>query len=287
MNQTGSKSQAITFVVILIFFSVLFATAWWSGDSQEDDPLADEPIQARPTPQGPSSDYMNRMAQLGSGGSSPERNPGWRQAAVPPLPGGLDIFRSGVFDTYRGYVGAINIRVRRIDPDNYGVWYNMLSDSDGKQQFLSLRFCKRLSFMGNDKVEDFLEVLREMPAPCPLTTSAVALGESQTDAGFLFKELKLVSGDQATELVGVVSNQQKIRREFANFNFQLLAAEQPDQVRESGFFSAVSLLPQGQSEFRVPLQTEDLPEDLAIKIWVHYTATEAPKNLGERIATVQ
>lgn len=270
MPASQKSSQAITFAVVAVFFAVMFGSAWWFNGPDPSPPVE---TTARRTPAGPSGQDYARMAQ--------SRTPGWRMLTTPSLPAGFDIFRSGTFDTYRSQVGAFSLHVKEMDPDYFGFWYTTLEEPQGKRQFASLRFCRRLSFRGNPQVDEFEKILEGMPATVPLHQGARPLTETQQDCDMVFRDMQLSQQEGKPVLTGVVESQQNARREYANFFFVIVDPEAPSQPVASRFFGVEGLLPNGNERFEVPLPEDVAIDQLAkathIKLWLHFTSSKSPQ----------
>lgn len=214
--------------------------------------------------------------------------PPWVHLQSQVIPGGIDLFSHGVQDTVRSFGTEAIVNIVSINPQQRHCEYVIGLDSKEKPQIANLRFCRRLTFMGNKSGELFAQQIAEMQPFLPMVEEAVALGEAQSDNQFRFSEIAVVDLDSPTDpatagkppapkiaLSGVVENLSGVRREKAQFYFEIFA-EGERIARES--FELDSVLPSGLSRFTVPLKIDALPDDCRIKFILDFTYN--PRNDG-------
>lgn len=274
---TRNPTNLFGTIIVLCLFIGVFGFSYWNNSSQSELETAEPatanartksaPTAGAPTAGAPTQEQMALMVRH----RSARQSSGWRQVTYPSVPGGIDIFRSGNMDIFRGRGGPFNFHIQSIDVPNFGVRYTDREDKEGKTYFASLRFCRRLSFMGNPKVDQLLADLESLPAVEPLSSHAVECGESQIDSGFEFSDLKVVDDEKGKRITGKITNQGKARVDSASFCLVPVDPERPDSVLGQYAFALQGLLPAVSQEFSVQIPQLEVEQPL-VKCWLEYTA---------------
>jgi|GEM_PF-2393444 len=182
---------------------------------------------------------------------------------------GVDVFASGNQDTLRTQKSGVVFHIQDVLVQQRCLEYTFKRDPNEKRQIANLRFCRRLTMMGNPNAARIEEKLKGLPAFDSIESEALPFQETQRDNGFEFSELHVKVDGQTTVLSGRVTNENDVRREYVKFYYEIF--DNNEQLASGNFF-VDAMNPASVSGFQFPVTAEVNPSDAKIKIAMEYSA---------------
>jgi len=241
--------------VLLIGLPIIYH--WASGGAGDDD------------------DQEYRQRQMRREFREANQSPPYRFFQSPALSAGVDVFASGPQDIFRSSMGGTTLSVEDIDMDNQWLVYVSRRNVSQNLQLANLRFCDRLTLMGNPKIEDLEVKLLALKPFEPLSELARPLVETQSSGPFEFSGLRVERSTVQSQLRGEVGNRGRFEPEFVRFYFELFGPERSVGVGE---FEVQQLMPGRRQAFEVPFHLRGLEaerwDEVKLKIDLVFTSED-------------